>query len=206
MEKNIPEWWNTACFELGKKDPFLKKIIANSKGTLTSRKKPFLSLTKSIVGQQISVKAADSIWKKIELELVDVNIEIVQKTSIEKLRNCGLSYRKAEYILGLSLNLKNKDNINYWNQLSDSDAINELTLIRGIGDWTAKMFLMFCLNRPDVFSGDDIGLLKAISIHYQNNSKITKKEAEEFAKRWMPWRTAASWFLWKTLDPVAVAY
>ena len=207
MKEKIPQWWNQACLELKKNDPFLRKIInKNQNNTLITREKPFLSLVKSIVGQQISVKAADSIWKKIELELVNVNIEVMQNTNIEQLRKLGLSYRKAEYILELSFKLKDKNNIMFWNKYSDAEAIKELTLLRGVGDWTAKMFLMFCLNRPDIFSGDDIGLLKAISIHYKNNEKITKKDAEEFAKRWIPWRTAASWFLWKTLDPVPVEY
>ena len=207
MTNLSPKWWSRACKELSEKDLILKKIINEHKSSrLVSRGKPIISLTRSIVSQQISVKAAQSVWNNLNKKLGAINKDSLIKTSIQDYRLCGLSYRKAEYIRSLVTQLYYEDNLETWTNISDDDVIKKLITIKGIGDWTAKMFLMFCLNRPDIFTTDDVGILKAIGAHYLNKNKASKSEAEKISTLWIPWRTAASWFLWRSLDSDTINY
>ena len=125
---------------------------------------------------------------------------------IKKLREIGLSERKAIYIINLSEAMIGKNNYNYWKDLNNNEVFSTLIKVKGIGPWTIKMFLIFCLNRPDIFSVEDLGLLKAIKKNYLNETAIDKDKAEQIALTWKPWRTLASWYLWRSIDPDVVLY
>ena len=192
-----------------KRDRIMKKLIPKHPDIwLTTRGNPFITLARSIVGQQISVKAAESVWQRFLLECGKRPTPAsVQKAGVDNLRAAGLSARKAEYILDLSTHFSEKRvHPQKWATMEDEDVIAELTAIRGIGRWTAEMFLIFNLQRPDVLPLDDVGLLNAISLHYFSGEPVSRFEAREVSAAWQPWRTVATWYLWRSLDPVPVEY
>ncbi|AQW28973.1 DNA-3-methyladenine glycosylase 2 family protein [Ralstonia syzygii subsp. celebesensis] len=197
-----PAYWQEACADLMKRDRILRKIIpAFGPAHLASRGDPFVTLARSIVGQQISVKAAQSVWER----LVEACPKLVPaqflRAGHEKLAGCGLSKRKAEYILDLAEHFRNGTvHVAKWAEMEDEDVIAELTQIRGIVRWTAEMFLMFNLLRPNVLPLDDIGLINAISQNYFSGEPVTRSEAREVAANWEPWRTVATWYMWRSLD------
>ena len=204
-----PDYWDAAVAHLMRRDRIMKKLIPKFPNiSLVSRGNPFMTLARSIVGQQISVKAAESVWQRLLLECGKRPTPAsVQKAGLEKLRAAGLSGRKAEYILDLSTHFSEK--LVYpkkWAAMDDESVIAELTAIRGIGRWTAEMFLIFNLQRPDVLPLDDVGLLNAISLHYFSGEPVSRFEAREVAQGWQPWSTVATWYLWRSLDPVPVEY
>jgi len=204
-----PEYWDGAVAQLMRRDRILKKLIPKHPDIwLTSRGNPFITLARSIVGQQISVKAAESVWQRLLLECGKRPTPAsVQKAGLEKLRAAGLSARKAEYVLDLSTHFSEKRvQPTKWAKMEDEEVIVELTSIRGIGRWTAEMFLIFNLQRPDVLPLDDVGLLNAISLHYFSGEPVSRFEAREVSQAWQPWRTVATWYLWRSLDPVPVEY
>ena len=202
-----PRYWQEAKKVLSKKDKVLKKIILNYSGILTSRKDPFFSLCKSIVGQQISVSSANAVWKRFETVLQKIIPTNVLKTNKRKLATCGLSRQKIEYLKILAKSFENKTiDIKQLKKMNDDDAIKYLTRIKGIGKWTAQMFLFFNQLRPDIFPEQDIGLLKAISIHYKTMYPPSAKQLEKLKKLWTPYATVATWYLWRSIDPVPVAY
>jgi DNA-3-methyladenine glycosylase II len=166
-----------------------------------------VTLARSIVGQQISVKAADSVWARFTAALPAIAPEQVLATSNEALRGCGLSARKAEYLGDLARHfMAGQIHVDRWSAMSDAQIIAELTAVRGIGVWTAEMFLIFNQLRPDVFPLDDIGLQKAVALHYFAGERPPRKALTEYGERWRPWRSVATWYLWRSLDPVPVAY
>ncbi|MHA6849260.1 DNA-3-methyladenine glycosylase family protein [Ralstonia pseudosolanacearum] len=197
-----PAYWQEACADLMKRDRILRKIIpAFGPAHLASRGDPFVTLARSVVGQQISVKAAQSVWER----LVEACPKLVPaqflRAGHEKLAGCGLSKRKAEYILDLAEHFRNGTvHVAKWAEMEDEDVIAELTQIRGIGRWTAEMFLMFNLLRPNVLPLDDVGLINAISQNYFSGEPVTRSEAREVAANWEPWRTVATWYMWRSLD------
>ncbi len=204
-----PDYWESALAHLMKRDRIMKKLIPKHPDIwLTTRGNPFITLARSIVGQQISVKAAESVWQRFLLECGKRPTPgSVQKAGLEQLRAAGLSARKAEYILDLSTHFSEKRvHPQKWSDMEDEDVIVELTAIRGIGRWTAEMFLIFNLQRPDILPLDDVGLLKAISLHYFSGEPVSRFEAREVSAAWQPWRTVATWYLWRSLDPVPVEY
>ena len=204
-----PEYWDSALAQLMKRDRIMKKLIPKHPDIwLRTRGNPFVTIARSIVGQQISVKAADSVWQKFLLECGRRPTPAsVQKAGIDQLRVAGLSVRKAEYILDLSTHFSEKRvHPQKWATMEDEAVIAELTAIRGVGRWTAEMFLIFNLQRPDVLPLDDVGLLKAISLHYFSGEPVSRFEAREVSQAWQPWRTVATWYLWRSLDPVPVEY
>ncbi len=204
-----PDYWDDALVQLVKRDRILKKIIPRFPDIwLTTRGNPFITLARSICGQQISVKAAESVWQRVLLECGKRPTPAsVQKAGLERLRAAGLSARKAEYILDLSTHFSDKlVQPAKWARMPDEEIIEELTAIRGIGRWTAEMFLIFNLQRPDVLPLDDVGLLNAISLHYFSGEPVSRFEAREVAQGWQPFRTVATWYLWRSLDPVPVEY
>ncbi len=204
-----PDYWDDALAQLVKRDRILKKIIPQFPDIwLTTRGNPFITLARSICGQQISVKAAESVWQRVLLECGKrPSPASVQKAGLERLRAAGLSGRKAEYILDLSTHFSDKlVQPSKWARMPDEEIIEELTAIRGIGRWTAEMFLIFNLQRPDVLPLDDVGLLNAISLHYFSGEPVSRFEAREVAQGWQPFRTVATWYLWRSLDPVPVEY
>ncbi len=173
---------------------------------LKSRGNAFQSLARSIVGQQISVKAAHAVWIRLEETLGRVSPRQAAAADVETLRGAGLSMRKAEYVRDLALWFSAGGGRRIrWLELTDAEVIDVLTERRGIGRWTAEMFLIFCLLRPDVFPVDDLGLLRALGDLY-GTDKCERLTALQFGEQWEPWRSCATWHLWRHLDPVPVAY
>jgi len=209
MKKNKKaDWWEQAVFYLSDNDPIMKNIINNhNEDYLQSRDDPFNALCRTIIGQQISVKAAASIWNKFATGTKNINPKNVIKYGNNNIRKCGISNKKVEYIIGLSnFFIKNPDSINLWKKMDDKSIIKELCQLKGIGPWSAEMFLMFCLLRPDVLPLGDLGLRRAVGKNYLNTFDPTYEEVEKVAKKWIPYRSAATWFLWKSIDPIPVAY
>lgn len=204
-----PHYWEEAVKHLMKKDRIMNRIIPiHGEGTIESRGDPFMTLARSIVGQQISVKAAEAVWQRVLKGCGTRFTPItVQRLGSEGLRACGLSQRKAEYVTDLAGHFKEKlVHPQNWGEMVDEDVINELIAIRGIGRWTAEMFLIFNLQRPNILPLDDVGLLKAISLHYFSGEPVSRFEAREVSEAWAPWRTVATWYLWRSLEPVPVEY
>ncbi len=204
-----PHYWDAAVAELMARDRILRRVIPEHPEVhLASRGEPFLTLARAVVGQQISVKAADAVWGRF-IALVGERPQppAVLNQTPEALRAVGLSRRKVEYVLDLAAHFEaNKVHPQQWAEMPDEAIIRELTAIRGIGRWTAEMFLIFNLRRPDVLPLDDAGLVKAISLHYFSGEPVSRFEAREVAQAWRPWSTVATWYLWRSLDPVAVEY
>ncbi|GGC92067.1 hypothetical protein GCM10011396_44190 [Undibacterium terreum] len=200
----VPDYWENAKLELMKRDRIMRKLIPQFGDLyLIGRDEPFTTLTRSIVGQQISGKAADALWQQF-LELCPKCVPLqVLKLGTEKLIAAGLSKRKTEYILDLADHFKEKRlHVDRWAEMGDEDVISELIQIRGIGRWTAEMFLIFNLLRPNILPLDDPGLLKGISINYFSGEPVSRSDAREVAANWEPWRTVATWYLWRSLDPI----
>jgi len=202
-----PDYWERGKNELKQIDKNIKKIIDMYEfPSLTTRENMFFTLIRSIVGQQISVKAADTIWEKIVNEAKEIEPEVIFSMDESIMRKCGLSKRKVEYMKAVSEKwLNGYDKIN-WLELSDEAVIERLVEIRGIGRWTAEMILIFTLMRPDIFPMGDIGAIRALEKIYNKGQKMNKQEIERIVKKWIPWRTIATWYLWRSIDPVPVQY
>jgi DNA-3-methyladenine glycosylase II len=171
------------------------------------RGEPFMTLARAICGQQISVKAAQSVWNRVVICCSEVTPPKVLAVDRKKLRACGLSDRKTEYIADLAQHfVDGKIHARDWPRMSDEEIIAELTDVRGIGRWTAEMFLMFNLLRPDVFPLDDLGLQKGIRVSYFKGRKVSLARMRKLGESWRPWRSVATWYLWRSLDPVPVEY
>jgi len=199
-----PEYWDKACADLVKRDRILKKLIPKFGPVhLINRDDPFTTLARSVVGQQISVTAAQAIWKRVEGACPTLAPQQFIKVGPVKLQSCGLSKRKSEYILDVAQHfVSGALHVDSWTSMEDEAVIAELTQIRGIGRWTAEMFLIFNLSRPDVLPLDDLGLIQAISVNYFSGEPVTRSEAREVAANWEPWRTVATWYMWRSLYPV----
>ena len=207
--KKQPVYWKKAKKILSKRDPVLKKIFKKfNKGFLTSRGDPFFSICRTIVGQQISTKAADSIWLKFEKKCKNKIIpQNVLKLSSASLRNAGLSRQKISYLKNIAKSFKNKSfNIKDLKKMDDTTAINYITKLKGLGIWSAQMFLMFNLNRPDIFPTKDIGLLRAISKNYKTTYPPSDRYLNKISKRHLGYRTVFTWYMWRSIDPVDVEY
>jgi DNA-3-methyladenine glycosylase II len=203
-----PEYWERACADLVKRDRILKKLIPQFGPVhLVTRGDPFVTLARSVVGQQISVAAAQAVWLRIEAACPSLAPARIVKLGYEKLAQCGLSKRKAEYILDVAQHfVSGALHVDAWASMEDEAVIAELTQIRGIGRWTAEMFLIFNLMRPNVLPLDDLGLIRAISVNYFSGEPVTRSEAREVVANWEPWRTVATWYMWRSLDPLPVEY
>ena len=241
-----PHYWNDAKKHLSAACPVMKTIIASYHGEegLRAREDGFYTLIRAIAGQQISVKAADAVWAKLEKAVNPLTPENLLRKREPTLRKCGFSGQKVAYArnvarfwvergihgntpsvchpgvgrdpyqttrqyVGMDPGLRRGDALignAYWSHLSDEEVIAQLTSIKGIGTWTAEMFLIFHLLRPDVLPLKDLGLLKAIDLHYTGGQRLTVKEYQALSAAWEPYRTVATWYLWRALDPVPVAY
>ncbi len=204
-----PKYWFAAKRLLSKRDPVLKKIIKKfNKGYLKTRNKPFFSLCRTIIGQQISVKAADSIWLKFEKKCNKKITPIkVLKISSRNLRRAGLSRQKISYLKNIAKNFKNKSfNIKNLKKMDDDLAIDYITKLKGLGIWSAQMFLMFNLNRPDIFPTKDIGLIRAISVNYKTTYPPSKKFLNKISKLHSGYRSVFTWYMWRSIDPTDVEY
>jgi len=207
--KKPPSYWNKAKRILSKRDPVLKKIINKfNKGFLTTRKDPFFSLCRTIIGQQISTKAADSIWlkfeKKCKRKILPIN---VLKLSSSSLRGAGLSRQKVSYLKNIAKSFKNKSfNIRNLKKMDDEQAISYITQLKGLGIWSAQMFLMFNLNRPDIFPTKDIGLVRAISKNYKTSYPPSERFLNKISKLHLGYRSVFTWYMWRSIDPIDVEY
>jgi len=201
-------YWDDAKAHLSKKDKVLKKIIASYEGEILTKKgDAFLTLARAITGQQISVKAADTVWKRFSDAVGKVTPKNVLLASDADLRAAGLSGQKVSYMRSLAEYFTaNKKITAEWQHMSDDELLASLTSIKGIGTWTAEMFMIFHLGRPDVFPIKDIGVQKAMFRHYHNSDKVALAELTKRAEGWRPYRSVATWYLWRSLDPVPVAY
>ncbi len=207
-----PGYWDDACKYLSKRDRVMKKLIPQfGEARLQSRGDAFTTLARSVVGQQISVKAAQSVWDKFAALLggpsyaIDPTLVLAQETP--SLRAAGLSARKAEYLRDLARHfVEGEVHVPQWQHMEDEAIIDELVAIRGIGRWTAEMFLIFHLMRPNVLPLDDLGLLKGISNRYFSGEPVSRAEARELGEGWAPYRSVATWYLWRSLDPLPVDY
>ena len=208
MLKKMPVFWSIAKNELKKKDKKLGKIIdAYPKDFLFTRSDPFLTLARSIVGQQISVKAAQSVWEKLILKIGKLSPKYIIKSHPNTIKSAGLSRQKVLYLKNLAKAFVNKEiKLHEWYSMSDNEIIDDLTKIKGIGRWTAEMCLIFNLCRPDIFPIDDIGMIKGICKLYNLDYPIKKEELIQIGDKWKPYRSVATWYLWRSLDPIPVEY
>lgn len=207
-----PAYWDDACKHLARRDRVLKKLIPQfGDARLASRGDAFTTLARSIVGQQISVKAAQSVWDRFAATVGGPSHRLAPKAVLgietPSLREAGLSARKCEYLQDLAQHFADgRAQPARWGDMDDEAIITELVAIRGIGRWTAEMFLIFHLLRPDVLPLDDLGLLKGISLNYFSGEPVSRAEARDVAEAWAPYRSVATWYIWRSLDPLPVEY
>lgn len=208
MAMAIPDYWPEATAALAGADPVMAALVARYPGRgLVSRGDPFVTLARSVVGQQISVRAADAVWTRFAATVGEVSPAAVLAGGPAGLAGCGLSRRKIEYLVDLAGHFAaGRICPQHWHAMADEAVIAELVGVRGIGRWTAEMFLIFHLLRPDVYPLDDLGLQRAVAEHYFAGEKPSSKALAAFGERWRPWRSVATWYLWRSLDPVPVEY
>ena len=205
---NTPDYWQQAARELAERDAVLRGLVDKFHGlALGSRGDAFSTLARSIVGQQISVKAAQSVWERLSGRLGTVTPASVSSTRKRTLRGCGLSGQKALYIKDLALRFRDGTlDVAGWLALDDEVLIAELMQVKGVGRWTAEMFLMFYLARPDVLPLGDLGLRRAMQLHYNRGRALSLPRMQKIGAAWAPWRSVATWYLWRSLDPIPVEY
>jgi DNA-3-methyladenine glycosylase II len=203
-----PDYWARATRELAERDDVLRALVGRFQGlALGSRGDAFSTLARSIVGQQISVKAAQSVWDKLAGRVGTVTPEALARSRKPTLRSCGLSGQKAGYLKDLAGKfLDGTLDPGSWDALDDEALILEMTQVRGIGRWTAEMFLMFHLARPDVLPLADLGLQRAMRLHYNRGRALSDARMRKIGAVWAPWRSVATWYLWRSLDPIPVEY
>ena len=203
----LPPYWADACKHLVKKDRVMKRLIPKFGNTcLQSRGDAFSTLARSIVGQQISVKAAQTVWQRFTalMTLPEITPSQVLLLKVDDMRGAGLSARKVEYLVDLSIHFDaGRVHVKDWQAMDDETIIAELIAIRGIGRWTAEMFLMFYLTRPNVLPLDDVGLINGISHNYFSGESVSRSDAREVAAAWAPYCSVATWYIWRSLDPIA---
>ena len=208
----VPKYWNEAKKYLSKKDKILAKLIKDyrspSETVLISRRDIFFSLCKSIIGQQISVAAANSVFFKFKKACNNkINAKVVSKLSFSQLKKCGLSRQKVLGIQSLAKQTIDKSfNPKLINRMNDEEAINYLSNLRQIGRWSAEMILLFTYNRPNIWPIQDIGLLRAISKNYKKKYLPPKKFVSLLQKRFSPYCSVATWYLWRSIDPEPIQY
>lgn len=190
------------------RDRVMNKLIPQfPDACLESRGDPFVTLARSVVGQQISVKAAQAVWDRFEQLMPVMSPANLLRLRVDDMRAAGLSARKVEYLVDLALHFDNGLLMpDAWSDMDDEAIIKQLIAIRGIGRWTAEMFLIFHLLRPNVLPLDDVGLIRGISQGYFSGDPVSRSEAREVAAAWAPYCSVATWYIWRSLDPVPVAY
>jgi DNA-3-methyladenine glycosylase II len=198
-----PHYWEEATRELAARDAVLSRLVPRYHAlTVGSRGDAFSTLARAIVGQQISVKAAQSVWQRVLAEVKEMTPMHVGRAEPTRLRSCGLSGQKTAYLLDLAQRFASGAlEPARWTALDDEALIGELIQVKGIGRWTAEMFLIFYMTRPDVLPVDDVGLQRAMSLHYNNGRPVSKLKMQRIGKGWAPWRSVATWYLWRSLEP-----
>jgi DNA-3-methyladenine glycosylase II len=207
--KRPPAYWQKAKKILSKRDPVIRKIIKKyKKGFLTTRSKPFFSLCRTVVGQQVSVASADSIWSKFSKKCKgNIKPRVVLKISSRNLKSAGLSRQKISYLKIIARAFENKSfNVREIKKMDDTKAIEYITKLKGLGVWSAEMFLMFNLNRQDIFPTKDIGLLRAISKNYKTTYPPSKRFLDKISNLHLGYRTVLTWYMWRSIDPADVEY
>ena len=204
----VPPFWAQACEHLMQRDRVMNKLIPQFPGAcLQSRGDPFTTLARSVIGQQISVKAAQAVWDRFAALLPRMEPAQLLRLKVDDMRAAGLSARKVEYLVDLALHFDNRQlEPAAWPDMDDEAVIRQLVAIRGIGRWTAEMFLIFHLMRPNVLPLDDVGLIRGISQSYFSGDPVSRSDAREVAAAWAPYCSVATWYIWRSLDPVPVAY
>ena len=206
------DFWDDACRHLSRRDRVMKKLIARfADGRLESRGDAFTTLARAIVGHQISTRAAQTIWDRF-VALTESSSHSLKPAAVlaldaPQIRAAGLSARKVEYLCDLAQHFESgKVHVAEWRQMDDEAIIEELVAIRGIGRWTAEMFLIFHLLRPNVLPLDDAGLITGISVNSFSGEPVSRAEAREVGDAWAPFRSVATWYIWRSLDPLSVSY
>ena len=201
-----PDYWETAKKELSDNDIILSRIINKFDDLeLISRGDIFFTLIRSIIGQQISVKAASTVWSRFTEKVGEINPKNILSVDFEDLRSCGLSQKKTEYVIGISESW-HEYSLFDWNKMDDEEVIEKLIKLRGVGKWTAEMILIFTLLRPDVFPIGDIGMIRGIEKSYNSGVRMSNEELYALSEKWKPWRTVACCYMWRTVDPEPVEY
>jgi DNA-3-methyladenine glycosylase II len=205
VSMNQPFYWQEATSYLSSKDETLAQLIQDYPDEiLISINNPFQTLTRAVIGQQISVKAADAVWQRLREKLPQISPPDFLTLREEELKQCGLSRQKIAYLTNIAQAWENQNlTPEQWSEMTDQQVIEQLIQIKGVGQWTAEMFLIFHLHRPDVFPLSDLGLINGVKLHYGN---LTKSAIVNLSQRWKPYRTVATWYLWLSLDPVTVQY
>jgi DNA-3-methyladenine glycosylase II len=207
-----PDYWDDACQYLSRRDRVMKRMIPRfGEARLQSRGDAFTTLARSVVGQQISVKAAQSVWERFVALMSAPSTRLTPRAVLAlkpaALRSAGLSERKTEYLHDLARHFEGgRVHLERWREMDDEAIIAELVAIRGIGRWTAEMFLIFHLMRPNVLPLDDLGLLRGISVNYFSGEPVSRAEVRELGDGWAPYRSVATWYIWRSLDPLPVDY
>lgn len=203
-----PVFWQQATQHLSASDPVMQRLIQRHGDVrLEVSGDAFSTLARAIVGQQISVKAAASVWQRMLVALPEVTPQVLAAVDADMLRACGLSARKVEFLRDLSSHfLRGELKAVIWSEMDDEDLIAALAQVKGIGRWTAEMFLIFHLHRPDVLPLADVGLQRAVGILYNASQPVSKNRISAIADNWRPWRSVATWYLWRSLDPIPVIY
>jgi len=210
--RDVPAYWDDACRHLVKRDRVMKKLIPQfGDARLQSNGDAFTTLARSIVGQQVSTKSAQGVWRRLVAAVDGPDVELLQPAAVlelapEALRGVGLSARKVEYLRDLAHNFSSGAvHVGLWHGMDDEAIIEELVAIRGIGRWTAEMFLIFHLLRPNVLPLDDPNLIRGISENYFSGEPVSRAEARELGDGWAPYRSVATWYLWRSLDAASAA-
>ena len=210
--RSTADFWDDACRHLSRRDRVMKKLIARfADGRLESRGDAFTTLARAIVGHQISTQAAQTIWDRF-VALTANSSHSLEPASVlaldaPQIRAAGLSARKVEYLCDLAQHFGSGTvHVAEWHDMDDEAIIEELVAIRGIGRWTAEMFLIFHLLRPNVLPLDDSGLIKGISVNYFSGEPVSRAEAREVGDAWTPFRSVATWYIWRSLDPLPLSY
>ena len=208
----VPGYWDDACRHLVKRDRVMKKLIPKfGDARLQSNGDAFTTLARSIVGQQVSTKSAQGVWRKLVAAVDGPDVELLQPSAVltlaaETLKGVGLSARKVEYLSDLARHFSDGAvHVGQWHGMDDEAIIEELVAIRGIGRWTAEMFLIFHLLRPNVLPLDDPNLIRGISENYFSGEPVSRAEARELGDGWAPYRSVATWYLWRSLDAATAA-
>ena len=206
IKTGVPAYWQKAKKHLQKNDAVMAELIRRyEEPPLRSKGRLFETLVRSIVGQQISAKAADAIWGRFVAAVGEVTPKNILRKRAPTLRKVGLSERKVEYIQGLAKAGSSIANES-WSELSDEEIRNKLVTFKGIGPWTVNMVLIFTLLRPDILPLGDIGVIRGIERQYAKGKRLTPGKIEKITGSWRPYRTVGVWYIWRSLDPEPVEY
>jgi DNA-3-methyladenine glycosylase II len=202
-----PVFWEAACKHLVKKDRVMRRLIPQLGNVcLQAQGDAFGTLARSILGQQISAASAQVVWERFSGLIHEMTPANVLRLKVDDMRGAGISARKVDYLVDLALHFQSDSlHVKAWDSMPDNAIIEELTTIRGIGRWTAEMFLIFYLMRPNVLPLDDAGLIKGISQNYFSGECVSRSDAREVAVAWSPYCSVATWYIWRSLDAMLPA-